>query len=134
MPRSAGLDRQFVERSAGCAAQARATATLFFGWRRRVPSACESFKSSPRVACCLKTKRAPGGDGVNIAARLEGVAKPGAICLSEDAYRQVRDKVTEEFVDLGEGLRKAGVPEQRMPLAGSSRSSLPTEWANSMTC
>ena len=30
------------------------------------------------------------GDGVNIAARLEGVAKPGAICLSEDAYRQVR--------------------------------------------
>src|ERR1700757_838868 len=28
------------------------------------------------------------GDGVNIAARLEGVAKPGAICLSEDAYRQ----------------------------------------------
>ena len=31
------------------------------------------------------------GDGVNIAARLEGVSKPGAICLSEDAYRQVRD-------------------------------------------
>ena len=30
------------------------------------------------------------GDGVNIAARLEGVAEPGAICLSEDAYRQVR--------------------------------------------
>ena len=29
------------------------------------------------------------GDGINIAARLEGVAKPGAICLSEDAYRQV---------------------------------------------
>ena len=28
------------------------------------------------------------GDGVNIAARLEGVAEPGAICLSEDAYRQ----------------------------------------------
>jgi TolB-like protein/class 3 adenylate cyclase len=42
------------------------------------------------------------GDGVNIAARLEGIAKPGAICLSEDAYRQVRDKVKEEFVDLGE--------------------------------
>src|SRR6202162_1934944 len=28
------------------------------------------------------------GDGVNIAARLEGVCEPGAICLSEDAYRQ----------------------------------------------
>jgi class 3 adenylate cyclase len=33
------------------------------------------------------------GDGVNIAARLEGVAKPGAICLSEDAYRQVRARL-----------------------------------------
>ena len=30
------------------------------------------------------------GDGVNIAARPEGIAKPGAICLSEDAFRQVR--------------------------------------------
>jgi adenylate cyclase len=42
------------------------------------------------------------GDGVNIAARLEGIAKPGAICLSEDAYRQVRDKIKETFVDLGD--------------------------------
>src|ERR1700677_928246 len=32
------------------------------------------------------------GDGVNIAARLEGVAKPGSICLSEDAYRQVKSR------------------------------------------
>jgi TolB-like protein/class 3 adenylate cyclase len=42
------------------------------------------------------------GDGVNIASRLEGVAKPGGICLSEDAYRQARDRVKEAFVDLGE--------------------------------
>ena len=42
------------------------------------------------------------GDGVNIAARLEGVADPGGICLSEDAYRQVRDRVKEAFVELGE--------------------------------
>jgi adenylate cyclase len=41
------------------------------------------------------------GDGVNIAARLEGVAEPGGVCLSEDAYRQVRDKIKEEFIDLG---------------------------------
>src|SRR5271165_3014248 len=41
------------------------------------------------------------GDGVNIAARLEGVAKPGSVYLSEDAYRQVRDRLKEEFVDLG---------------------------------
>ena len=42
------------------------------------------------------------GDGVNVAARLEGIAEPGGICLSEDAYRQVRDRVKEAFVDLGE--------------------------------
>jgi adenylate cyclase len=41
------------------------------------------------------------GDGVNIAARLEGVAKPGAICLSEDAYRQVRQRLDLKVSDLG---------------------------------
>src|SRR6516164_6787620 len=42
------------------------------------------------------------GDGVNIAARLEGIAEPGGICISEDAFRQVRGKVEVEFADLGE--------------------------------
>jgi adenylate cyclase len=42
------------------------------------------------------------GDGVNIAARLEGIAEPGGICVSEDAFRQVRGKVDAEFDDLGE--------------------------------
>src|SRR6202158_3587349 len=42
------------------------------------------------------------GDGVNIAARLEGVAKPGAICLSEDAYRQVKSRLDVAVSDLGE--------------------------------
>ena len=41
------------------------------------------------------------GDGVNIAARLEGVAKPGGICLSEDAYRQVRQRLDLKVSDLG---------------------------------
>ena len=41
------------------------------------------------------------GDGVNIAARIEGVAKPGAICLSEDAYRQVKGRLDLAAVDLG---------------------------------
>jgi len=42
------------------------------------------------------------GDGVNIAARLEGIAEPGGICISEDAFRQVRGKVDAEFADMGE--------------------------------
>ena len=41
------------------------------------------------------------GDGVNIAARLEGVAAPGAICLSEDAYRQVKGRLDLKVTDLG---------------------------------
>ena len=41
------------------------------------------------------------GDGVNIAARLEGIAKPGTICLSEDAYRQVKSRLDLAVNDLG---------------------------------
>ena len=42
------------------------------------------------------------GDGVNIAARLEGVAKPGAICLSEQAYWQVKGRLDLAVTDLGD--------------------------------
>lgn len=41
------------------------------------------------------------GDGVNIAARLEGISAPGAICLSEDAYRQVKGRLEIAVTDLG---------------------------------
>ena len=41
------------------------------------------------------------GDGVNIAARLEGICEPGGICLSEDAYRQVKSRLDLAVVDLG---------------------------------
>ena len=46
------------------------------------------------------------GDGVNVAARLQAICEPGGICLSEDAYRQVRDKLHEPFADLGEQALK----------------------------
>jgi adenylate cyclase len=41
------------------------------------------------------------GDGVNIAARLEGIAEPGGVCISDDAQRQVRGKVDFAFEDMG---------------------------------
>jgi adenylate cyclase len=41
------------------------------------------------------------GDGVNIAVRLEGIAEPGGICISDDAHRQVRGKVESTFEDIG---------------------------------
>ena len=67
------------------------------------------------------------GDGVNIAARLEGIAKPGAICLSEDAYWQVKGRLDLAVTDLGptqlkniaEPIRvyslQVGVPAQAKP-------------------
>jgi adenylate cyclase len=42
------------------------------------------------------------GDGVNVAARLEGLAEPGGICISGNAYEQVRDKLQTRFENLGE--------------------------------
>ena len=42
------------------------------------------------------------GDGVNVAARLEGVAEPGGICISESVYEQVRDRTDLVFADYGE--------------------------------
>ena len=50
------------------------------------------------------------GDGVNIAARLEGIAAPGGICISEDAFRQVRGKIDAEFTDPGERSLKNIAP------------------------
>jgi adenylate cyclase len=54
------------------------------------------------------------GDAVNIAARLEGLCESGGIFLSEDAYRQVRDKLADGFVDLGERTLKNIVRPMRV--------------------
>jgi adenylate cyclase len=51
------------------------------------------------------------GDGVNVAARLEGTAEPGGICISGAVYDQVRNKVDLSFADLGEqSLKNIGYP------------------------
>ena len=51
------------------------------------------------------------GDGVNIASRLEAVAEPGGICLSDAAYQQVRGKTDLPFQILGE-MRLKNIPEK----------------------
>src|SRR6187399_1586786 len=53
------------------------------------------------------------GDGVNIAARLEGIADPGGVCMSNDAYRQVRGKVDIVCDDMGpQPLKNIAEPTQ----------------------
>src|SRR5262249_46889137 len=67
------------------------------------------------------------GDGVNIAARLEGIAEPGGICISEDAFRQVRGKVVAEFADLGEqSLKNIAMPLRVYRIDSGSAQEQPT--------
>jgi adenylate cyclase len=81
------------------------------------------------------------GDGVNIAARLEGIAKPGAICLSEDAYRQVSGRLDMAVTDLGQTELKnierpirvyslqVGVPAQAKPATEAKPAEPKKRWA-----
>jgi TolB-like protein len=64
------------------------------------------------------------GDGVNIAARLEGIAEPGGVCISDDAQRQIRGKVDTAFEDIGpQSLKNIAEPMRtwrlRMNASGS---------------
>ena len=60
------------------------------------------------------------GDGVNVAARLEALSPPGGICVSEAIHTQVRDRLSLDFLDLGEHKVKniaRPVRAYRVPLA-----------------
>ena len=68
------------------------------------------------------------GDGVNIAARLEGIAEPGGVCISDDAQRQIRGKVDTAFEDIGpQNLKNIAEPMRawrlRMNASGSAAAS-----------
>ena len=68
------------------------------------------------------------GDGVNIAARLEGIAEPGGVCISDDAYRQIRGKVDFAFDDLGpQTLKNIAEPMRawRVQLGGQTLQAQP---------
>jgi adenylate cyclase len=68
------------------------------------------------------------GDGVNIAARLEGIAEPGGVCISDDAHRQIRGKVDFSYNDMGlQTLKNIIEPMRawRMRLGGDAISLLP---------
>ena len=69
------------------------------------------------------------GDGVNIAARLEGIAEPGGICISSSAYDQVRGKVAVEFADLGEqSLKNIARPVRAYAVVGKGLARDNAQW------
>src|SRR3954470_9307035 len=71
------------------------------------------------------------GDGVNIAARLEGIADPGGICISDDARRQIRGKIDVAYDDMGlQALKNIAEPMHAWRLlvdANSSAASKPAQ-------
>ena len=70
------------------------------------------------------------GDGVNIAARLEGIAKPGAICLSEDAYRQVKSRLDLTAADLGATSSRTSPSRCASIRLKSAQPAEPRPWRN----
>lgn len=70
------------------------------------------------------------GDGVNIAARLEGIAEPGGVCISDDAQRQIRGKVDIGFEDMGpQALKNIAEPMRawRMQMNSSASVAAPVK-------
>src|SRR3954465_8335660 len=68
------------------------------------------------------------GDGVNIAARLEGIADPGGICISDDAHRQIRGKTEIAYDDMGnQSLKNISEPMRAWRARSSGRSANPPE-------
>jgi len=71
------------------------------------------------------------GDGVNIAARLEGIAEPGGVCMSDDTYRQIRGKVEIACDDLGpQTLKNIAEPMRawRVQLGGQNAAKEQPVW------
>ena len=67
------------------------------------------------------------GDGVNVAARLEGLAEPGGVCISGDAHRQVRKALAIPFTDLGsQQLKNIDEPVQVLAMRFDESSSAKT--------
>src|SRR5262249_43019048 len=89
--------------------------------RFAAPSRCRTGWSSVMLASRPSAASSSG----NIAARLEGIAKPGAICLSEDAYRQVKSRLDLAVRDLGTTqLKNIAEPVRGYSVEGGKPASL----------
>ena len=87
------------------------------------------FRIGINIGDVIRDKGDIFGDGVNVAARLEAIAEPGGICISDDAHRQLRDKLDIVFDDAGEQhLKNIGRPVRvfRVRDRGTGASQRPT--------
>jgi class 3 adenylate cyclase len=80
------------------------------------------------------------GDGVNVAARLEGIAEPGGICISDAAHQQVRDKLDMTFEDGGEqrlkniaALDRVGIDLAFMSISSGAEKHAPNDLGREAT-
>jgi len=90
----ASFDSVVAAVAAALAIQQRIASTTFAGLHLRI-------RIGVHYGDVLLREGSAFGDAINIAARLQTLAKPGAICMSDGVYRQVRNKFDEKFVDLG---------------------------------
>ena len=90
----ASFDSVVAAVAAALAIQQRIAATPFAGLELRI-------RIGVHYGDVLLREGSAFGDAINIAARLQTLAKPGAICMSDGVYRQVRNKFDEKFTDLG---------------------------------
>ena len=74
------------------------------------------------------------GDGVNIAARLETIAKPGGICISRKVYVEITGKLQLAFVDLGEHQLKNIAQPVRVYRIANERLAAPQLWRKTNSC
>ena len=65
------------------------------------------------------------GDGVNVVARLEAIAEPGGVCLSDDAQRQIRGKIDIGFEDMGpQNLKNIAEPMRAWRWRGDAKATV----------
>jgi adenylate cyclase len=113
---------------------ARCAAEVQRGMARQKPDAAQDerieFRIGIHVGDIIIDDNDIFGDGVNIAARLEGIAEPGGVCISDDAQRQIRGKVDIAFEDIGlQTLKNIAQPMRawRMQIGDISASVAPNK-------
>lgn len=98
------------------------------GRRREDDANTIVFRAAINVSDVIVEQDDIFGDGVNVTARLEALAEPGGICLSQATFEQIRDKISAPFTDMGEHyLKNIARPVRIFGLSPSEIAALPQD-------